>query len=296
MIAATESTRAYGSVNQQIWSQSEVIDAVRWNTANDELVCPICRARNGELAVVGAWEFPAHVNCRCWPTPVVLRAGQTLKHLPGRHDQLTHGRWASGLSGKPRNFILAGGQEATKWRDDWYDKIKGDLTPEERDALAEYKWGASEAVNDYYRHGTIPGDLNLSEEDAELIMHHLDLALEKSVVPEDVQVYRGWLAPKSLLDLGPDMVGHQMQDLGFSSTSLQPAIATNFLSGRSGTMMVINVPKGTAGMWMEFPLAETTLQNEWEVLLNRGLKFQITDYLPRKEQGEYHIITVEVVP
>ena len=72
-IAVTEVTRLYAMGNQMAWEESGTIDKFRWNTANDELVCKICGERNqqeyplGELANM----MPAHVNCRCWATPIV---------------------------------------------------------------------------------------------------------------------------------------------------------------------------------------------------------------------------------
>jgi SPP1 gp7 family putative phage head morphogenesis protein len=59
--------------NQMAWQETGTIDKFRWNTANDELVCPICGERNqqeyplSELATM----MPAHPNCRCWATPIV---------------------------------------------------------------------------------------------------------------------------------------------------------------------------------------------------------------------------------
>ena len=70
-IAITEVTRA--AVQGQKWYEMELngmgIRTVRvWQTANDELVCPICGPNNGKTEDEG-WtvaEPPAHPNCRCW--------------------------------------------------------------------------------------------------------------------------------------------------------------------------------------------------------------------------------------
>lgn len=77
MIAVTEVTRAYAEANQMVFQQIGVPKR-RWNTANDELVCPTCAPLNG--VVVGITEPfpggislpPAHPNCRCWITPVMV--------------------------------------------------------------------------------------------------------------------------------------------------------------------------------------------------------------------------------
>lgn len=77
MIAVTEVTRAYAEGNMTAWRETGVIERRRWNTANDELVCPICGPRHN--MVVGLDEDfdglegpPAHPRCRCWLTPVIV--------------------------------------------------------------------------------------------------------------------------------------------------------------------------------------------------------------------------------
>ncbi len=99
MIAVTEVTRIYASGNVMAWKASGVVDGKRWQTARDEMVCPICSKLHGSYVDLrGGWEFsaatlaanpelakalrapmtvivpPAHVNCRCWLQPVVLAA------------------------------------------------------------------------------------------------------------------------------------------------------------------------------------------------------------------------------
>lgn len=76
-IAITETTRAYALGNKEAWAQSKVTEGVRWNTANDELVCPICGPLNQQTVEIGGMfpgnidNPPAHPRCRCWLTPVV---------------------------------------------------------------------------------------------------------------------------------------------------------------------------------------------------------------------------------
>ncbi len=80
MIAVTETTRAYANGNKIAFLHGGV-KKWRWNTNNDELVCPICGPLNGMVKNIGEsfgefhgerfTEPPAHPNCRCWVTPVV---------------------------------------------------------------------------------------------------------------------------------------------------------------------------------------------------------------------------------
>ena len=77
MIAVTEVTRAFAEGNRLAWQESGVVERKRWNTANDELVCPICGPLNGTVVDIdGLFDSnydgpPAHPRCRCWITPVV---------------------------------------------------------------------------------------------------------------------------------------------------------------------------------------------------------------------------------
>ena len=82
MIAITEATRAYAAAQQIAWKESGVVTHNRWNTARDEVVCPICRPLDGQEVELGTSFIsseggdvgaspPAHVRCRCWPSAVV---------------------------------------------------------------------------------------------------------------------------------------------------------------------------------------------------------------------------------
>jgi SPP1 gp7 family putative phage head morphogenesis protein len=73
MIAVTEVTRVFAEGNAAAWSSAGLVDKVRWNTAKDDLVCPICQPRAGEEYDLNdvTHRPPAHIRCRCWLQPVV---------------------------------------------------------------------------------------------------------------------------------------------------------------------------------------------------------------------------------
>ena len=85
MIAVTEVTRAFAEGNKATWEESVVVDGMKWMTAEDEDVCPLCNHMDGVGGLTvrfgepfktrkGGEEFdnpPAHVNCRCYLQPVV---------------------------------------------------------------------------------------------------------------------------------------------------------------------------------------------------------------------------------
>jgi SPP1 gp7 family putative phage head morphogenesis protein len=55
------------------WEKAKTIRYVRWNTTNDDLVCDLCRVRNGKQFLLSEAEnlIPAHLGCRCWLSPIV---------------------------------------------------------------------------------------------------------------------------------------------------------------------------------------------------------------------------------
>lgn len=75
-IAATETTRIYAQVTQQMADGNPAVSVLRWFTASDELVCPICGPLHGATRpkgqpyylhpTLGQIRLPAHVRCRCW--------------------------------------------------------------------------------------------------------------------------------------------------------------------------------------------------------------------------------------
>ena len=92
LIAATEVTRAYAEANQLIYKRAG-IRYKEWRAANDELMCPICGALNGQIIgidgnfdnaldeeirsqfAVNFQNPPAHPRCRCWIVPVIEQVG-----------------------------------------------------------------------------------------------------------------------------------------------------------------------------------------------------------------------------
>lgn len=87
MIAVTEVTRIYAEGNILAWKATGLVGAKKWQTANDERVCPICGPLHGmivgidengfttEVGGLGLTAPPAHPRCRCWLLPVVSDEG-----------------------------------------------------------------------------------------------------------------------------------------------------------------------------------------------------------------------------
>lgn len=99
MIAITEVTNLFAEGNMIAWKSTGLVSGKRWMTAQDDLVCDICRPLDGkvveidtdfglgvdemtpamlERALAGedfTWQRPAaHPRCRCWLQPFVREA------------------------------------------------------------------------------------------------------------------------------------------------------------------------------------------------------------------------------
>ncbi|MBV6425323.1 MAG: hypothetical protein NAOJABEB_03140 [Steroidobacteraceae bacterium] len=71
-IAQTETTRAYQMGARASYREAGVVESIEWQTAADELVCPICGPKRGQRMPLDSTDVPpAHPNCRCWVLPVV---------------------------------------------------------------------------------------------------------------------------------------------------------------------------------------------------------------------------------
>lgn len=85
-----------------------------------------------------------------------------------------------------------------------------------------------------------------------------------------------------------DTPGSQIEFPCFSSTSALPFMANNFAVGYNGRLLELQLPTGTKAL---FIAEESGLPNEFEILVNRGTKFEVvetrhTDIIP-PNNGSY---------
>lgn len=74
-IVRTELITAYGQGSYDAYVASDVVEELKWLTAEDERVCPICAPNDQKVVKIGE-EFPsgnnhepAHIQCRCTTVP-----------------------------------------------------------------------------------------------------------------------------------------------------------------------------------------------------------------------------------
>lgn len=186
----------------------------------------------------------------------VLRlAGIELRHLPGKHNQLDHGRRG------PKALAKAAAKKALKtarsFDDRWDSAAKGrdasesptltasfdhisswlDLVPsgvmDKRHsplwAFGSYQGPSHETINDYLRYGhsgTVVGLglLQAGGVDDESVTHTvamMDAGMRASPLRQDTQLWRGLDAESLFGPLGEDsLVGFTWKDPGYTSTSV----------------------------------------------------------------------------
>jgi hypothetical protein len=191
-------------------------------------------------------EYPS-----AWQEYVDARVGNVLKYSESqaRDDR---GRWAA--SGYPT----------------WDDLSEG-----QQQALTSYQTSGHRAMNGYLRTGTYMNDFYVGSvaSDADLDRHikDLDSVIDSAPLLEsDLTLYRGVSGKlaDNLLTLQP---GDSFEDKGYSSTSYDKGIATQFSKG--GATIVITESKGSKGLDVDRLFDEEAF--EFEVVLARNTKFTV---------------------
>jgi len=136
-------------------------------------------------------------------------------------------------------------------------------------ALVEYKRRAYNPINKFLR-GQRP---DLSKQNRR-ILEGIEEALQGIPgLAQNVTVYRG-VGRKMLKTL---RVGDHFKDSGFVSTSIGQRFAENW----AGAMIVIQVPAGAKGLWMEQPYVPdprySGVRTEQELLFPRGREFEVVE-------------------
>lgn len=139
-------------------------------------------------------------------------------------------------------------------------------------SMQDYKDVSYSQINGYLRGKNLKGE---AKEFVESTIANLDKAIDKTVIPDDITVYRG-LRNMEFKE------GQVFEEKSYMSTTLNEKITHVFNTelankGDVPSILEIKVPKGHKGLWMDdFDLVDYTGNKEFEVLLNRGTKLKIT--------------------
>lgn len=158
---------------------------------------------------------------------------------------------------------------------------RASLTAEERDGIRAYVGHGFKPVNEYLRSGVVPEQFRNYRARLDEIVSRADSALARARLDRGLVVWRG-VEDLAALGLDPaNLVGAEVTDRGFLSTSLDRSRAETFVrEGTAGAIFRIAAAEGLPGGFVG-DLA--MLQTEQEVLFARGLTLRITG--SRREKG-----------
>jgi len=194
-----------------------------------------------------------------------------LKHLAGRHNQKTHGRRFEGATSVTHEEML-------EMSFDWSELKADDI---ELQVVTAYCSEGYNEINNTLR--GIENPYGLSQDVVTIIDEYAELqhistveaisAMDSLVsmqppLPKPIVVYRG-IGQTIGNQAEP---GFRFKDEGFSSTSISEENASDF---GKGVLTVINVPKGTKGIYT----ADSSFNDFWdeyEYILPRGLTYEVT--------------------
>lgn len=300
IVARTETARAYSAGNH-----GAILDASgtglefekSWLTVGDNRVDSHCQANQrdswiamGQAHSSGAQFPPDHPLCRCVERyrriasdiPIASQT-QTTKitstALPDDHPLLK--RFGSD-SDQYRTFSDPGSTDSI-FGEKYFRSWEEALTDNQRNAIRGYQQQTFGLINDTLR-GHREEDTKTAYAYEQIAI--LDQALASARMPMNITAYRGFVDP----DLN---VGDTYTDLGYSSTTLAPAIAVARAKGHTnGAVARIKLPLGTTGAYVE----TVTAIDQAEVLLPRGQTFKIVAITDETLAGStVTVIDVELV-
>jgi len=141
------------------------------------------------------------------------------------------------------------------------------LSNEEKDAIKDYTGDGYSNINNILRQGADPS-WSLVKEIQERYVQHLDTALNRSVIPENVTAQR--VVGSDMIDLFKE--GSFFRDKGYISTSINPQH-----SWQNSIRLFVDLPKGAPGGFVE---DLTSVPHEYEVLLPRNSVMRVDQIIP----------------
>lgn len=161
-------------------------------------------------------------------------------------------------------------------------------TPEQRDAIRNYSVTGYQVMNTCLRTGQ-SCDPNTLARNAEL-----ESAMTTSTEPMTVHrsMNLGNLAGGVTADQLSSLVGQEISDSGFTSTSLDPAQTEIFGDAPDGVDLEIEMPAGSRAL---FPGRDAAIQEEQEVILPPNTRYRVVEATSSGPSGRPSI-RIQVIP
>ena len=165
-------------------------------------------------------------------------------------------------------------------------ELKVKPSSQDQDVVYTYQSPTFFQVNSHLRTGTAT-----NPEVAKQIAAKMDETFARApAMPRDVEVYRGMSLKHFGVSNPKELVGKEIVDSGFTSTSFDRRVADKFASStEQGVILAIRVPKGTKAI----PVNEYAMRlPEHELVLNRGGKYRVVGI----RSGPTPVVEVEYIP
>ncbi|MGW2699112.1 ADP-ribosyltransferase [Streptomyces sp. NPDC001340] len=164
----------------------------------------------------------------------------------------------------------------TYGREHW-NQYADELPASEKKALLDYtseplEKGAPGSATFAEMNGYLRGETKLGTPEVLHNIKEVDKALAGNPIPEDVMVVRGTDLHHLEFDTPKDLIGREIEDGGYTSTSLGNIPVAAFADKQA--VLHLRVPEGTPAIWVEKVGAYGA--GERELLLGRGMTYRVT--------------------
>lgn len=195
--------------------------------------------------------------------------GKWKLHLPGKHDQDSHGGSGGGatLTGKDALSSVPKGLF-----------VRGSMTPPQRKALGVYETGWSLVINSGVLRSDRWDDPDYADEVK--VIDQIDTAMDDSVLPNDITVHRGMFLGRQVFGdrLDGDLTGFSWRDAAYGSTTANEEIVEVFHApgNDDNIRMTVHVPAGTKALATStFEKGSKANGPQAEITLQRGMRWTV---------------------
>lgn len=250
-------------------------DRYQYSGILDSKICSTCRSLDGSVITPEeyhrtSWKPPLHFHCRCiWVLIRKLSADYEMPPLTGIDND--HVRHIHDLKTIKKQELIDSGI------------LANGVAKTDAESLLMYQGTYYKEINEYFRTGAEISDKAL---DAAV---RIDNLMKRNALGFDLNLYRGF-GSKS-----PLVVGDQISDAAFFSTSRSEVIGRNFAINSNDKYKYVlrfTAPTGYNAIDMNsILLSQSSLPHEKEILLPRGQSYIIKSMSKPDEHG---IVDVDI--
>lgn len=307
-LARTEINNAFHE-RQLAGAERPGVSAVKWNLSGSHVVPDLCNVYAGHN---GDGEWPVgkvpdkpHPQCFCFLTYITLSPADFQSKLADggfdaeierrtRENMARLGQKVGDIKPKPEPVNRISPRPLTGQQA--HDSVpkglfkRGTMNPAQRKSMKTYESGWFMVINGFLRRSRW-GDPEYVDEERDV--NNIDSAMGGSILPRDIQGWRGLFNARTIFgdSMDGDLTGFAWDDLGYGSMTTDEKIVRVFMSGsedpgakpvRDSVKMKVFVPVGvrgletsthTQGSEANGPQAEITLQRDlqWKVVKDHGI-------------------------